>query len=65
MQSTAYTINGNAVTTIILGHGPAFGDEKPRFNFVEEAVKLLKEKCSSALLDGLVRVDFFQNGVGV
>ena len=65
MLSTAYTINGNAVITIISGHGPAFGDEKPRFNFAEVAVKLLKEKCPSALLDGLVRVDFFQNGVGV
>ena len=65
MQSTAYTINGNAVTTIISGHGPAFGDKKIRFSLAEEAVKLPKEKCLSALLDGLVRVDFFQNGAGV
>ena len=55
VESTAYTINGNAVTTIISGHGPALGDKKTRFNFAEEAVKLPNEKCLSALLDGLVR----------
>ena len=31
------------------------------FNFAKLAVERLKEKCSHSIVDGLVRVDIFQN----
>ena len=61
----AVVLNGKAFFVKRTGGGIAFGDEKSRLGFAEEAVRTLKEKCAYALLDGLVRVDFFQNANGV
>jgi len=59
----AVVLNGKAFFVKRTGGGIAFGDEKSRLGFAEEAVRTLKEKCAYALLDGLVRVDFFQNAM--
>jgi len=65
LEYKAVVLNGKALHVKPTGEGKSFGDKKSRLKFAEDAVRLLKENCPAALLDGLVRVDFFENAKGL
>ena len=64
LEYKVVVLNGKAISETWNGnsshqHSRAFGTSESRLKWAEEQVRTLRMKCPHALLDGLVRVDFF------